>query len=80
MAGLATAAETLARWPAGSGVVGFGCGAARGLGFDAQHAPEHGNDAHADVHCAHPPNERKRRARRLAAMSGVVVPPAPTGP
>jgi hypothetical protein len=80
VAGLAPVANTLARWPAGSGVVGFGCGVARGLGFDARHAPENGNDAHADVHCAHPPNERKRRARQLAGLCQVVVLPGTPGP
>jgi len=75
---LTTRDQTLARWPAGSGIAAFGCGAARGIGFDARHEPEHGNDAHANVYADFPPNERKRRARQLAAACQVVV--APAGP
>lgn len=77
VAGRTTVEATLARWPAGSGIVAFPCGEARSLGFDARHKPELGNDAHANVHCDQPPNERKRRARALAATSRVVVAPTP---
>jgi len=72
---LATVEQTLSRWPAGSAVVAFNCGEARALGFDARHEPEHGNDAHANVNCGFPNNERKRRARQLAATCSIVVPP-----
>ena len=76
VARLSPVADTLARWPAGSGVVGFGCGAARPLGFDARHEPEHGNPAHANVFNPCPTNERKRKARQLAALAAVVVAPS----
>jgi hypothetical protein len=76
VARLSPVADTLTRWPAGSGLVGFGSGQARGLGFDARHAPELGNDAHADVHCTHPSGERKRRARQLAGQCRLVVSPS----
>lgn len=76
VAGFGTLAETLTRWPAGSGIAAFNCGEARQLGFDARLEPEHGNDAHANVYCGFPNNERKRRARHLAALCAILVPPA----
>lgn len=75
VARLSTVAETLARWEPGSVVIQFRCGDARALGFDARLEPENGNDAHANVYCDHPPNERKRRARQLAALCTVLTPP-----
>lgn len=77
VASLSSVQETLARWPDGSGIVGFNSGQARQLGFDARHEPEHGNSSHANVYCTHPNNERKRRARQLAAMSVIVREPTP---
>jgi hypothetical protein len=77
IARLSTPEQTLARWPVGSGIVGFNCGQARQLGFDARHEPEHGNGAHANVYNDFPTNERKRRARQLAAACAVVVAPVP---
>ncbi len=86
IARLSTPEQTLARWPAGSGIVAFNSGRARALGFDARYEPEHGNDAHANVYCDSPTKERKRRARQLAEMCvTIVVPrlpptePAPSG-
>ena len=75
IAGLSEVAETLARWPAGSGIAGFSCSAARGLGFDPRHEPEHGNAAHANVYSSHSNSERKRQARRLASVCTLVVQP-----
>lgn len=63
---LTNLAEFLARWPAGSQAVAYPAGAARRLGFDARHEPEHGNAAHANVYCDRPPSQRKKHARRLA--------------
>lgn len=77
IARLSPTEQTLARWPPGSGIVAFLCGQARQLGFDARHEPELGNDAHANVYNDFPANERKRRARRLAAACAVVVVPVP---
>lgn len=71
-----TVPDFLARWPAGSQAVAYSAGVARGLGFDARHEPEHGNDAHTNVYCDLPANERKRRARRLAEHPTSVVMPA----
>lgn len=80
IARLSSAEQTLSRWPAGSGIVAFDCGQARQLGFDARHEPEHGNDAHANVYNDFPANERKRRARQLAAACVVVAAPNPSEP
>lgn len=77
VARLSPVEQTLARWPAGSGIAAFNCGQARQLGFDARHEPEQGNDAHAHVYNDFPANERKRRARQLAAACTLVVPPVP---
>lgn len=79
IARLATVEQSLARWEVGTGLVGFNCGTARGIGFDARHEPEDGNDAHANVYSDFAPKERKRRARKLAESCTVVVAPG-TGP
>ena len=75
IARLTTTEQTLSRWEPGTGIVGFHCGTARGIGFDARHEPEEANDAHANVYSDFPPKERKRRARKLADSCSVIVTP-----
>ena len=65
------------RWDGGNGVVAFNAGEARSLGFSAHHEPEDGNEAHANVYCDHPEKERKRQARKLAALCQVRCLPSP---
>jgi hypothetical protein len=77
IARLTTPDQTLSRWPAGSGIVAFNCGAARAIGFDARHEPEDGNGAHANVYGPPGTKERKRHARRLADLCTVVTTPQP---
>jgi hypothetical protein len=70
--------DSLARWPAGSGIVAFDCATARSLDFDPRHEPEHGNTVHANVYSSFSNNERKRRARQLASRCRIVfMPPIP---
>jgi hypothetical protein len=76
IARLTTEDQALARWPTGSGIVAFDCGAARQVGFDARHEPEHGNAAHANVYSDFSNSERKRRARQLATLCRVIRAPA----
>jgi len=79
MASMATPEETLNRFRLGSGLVQFNARAARQLGFDArQELDEHFPDnlAHANVYCALPKNERKRRAQQLVLLATVVRVPA----
>lgn len=75
IARLTTPEQTLSRWPTGSGIVAFNCGSARDIGFDARHEPEEGNAAHANVYSDFPTKERKRRARQLAELCTVLIPP-----
>lgn len=69
-----TVAELAGRWPDGTVFVAFTSGIARTLGFATHHEPEHGNDSHANVYCDYPTNDRKKKARALAAQCRLISP------
>lgn len=78
MSSLAAPEVTLARFREGCGIVQFIAGPARTLGFDARveldgRFPE--NHAHANVYCALPKSERKRRAQELVGLTTVIQKP-----
>lgn len=63
--------HTLDHLVAGSGVVSFNCGAARGLGFDAHQEPDPNypdNHAHANVYNLLSGNQIKKAAQKLAQL------------
>ena len=72
---LTTLEAMLNRWPPGSGIVSFSCGYARSIDFDARLEPEFANNAHANVYCDLPPNQRKRSARQLAEHCQIRIAP-----
>src|SRR5438093_208642 len=74
-----TPEHTLAHLPAGSGLVSFNCGAAKGLGFNAYLEPDPQypeNKAHANVYSSASSSKRKTMAQRLVSSCKVVREPA----
>ena len=77
---LTTIKQTLSRWPAGSGIGSFSASDARSWEFYAHHHPEHDNPAHANVYCDLNSSQRKKKAKELAAITVIRVPPvSPAG-
>lgn len=70
---LADIDELAARWSGGNAIVAFNCGLAREHGFSTHHKPEPfpnstaTNEAHCDVYGVEGKNDRKKKARALAA-------------
>lgn len=74
---MTTIEDSIGRHRNGSGLAKFNVGAAKALGIECLHFPEHGNDAHANVYNDGTDNKRKGKARKLAklATAGLIRPP-----